>query len=80
MTELFDSSSSPRLRVTHALLSVSPRLRVTRLRVTYALLRHHVRLGHRTMTLTVRPGSTTATRRAVVHEWHKSLLHAAVRP
>lgn len=37
-----------------------------------------VRLAHRTMTLTVRPGSTTASRRAVVHDWHKALLHAVV--
>ncbi len=38
-----------------------------------------IRLGHRNITLTVRPGSSRATREAVVHEWHKSLLHEAVR-
>ena len=38
-----------------------------------------IRLGHRTIVLTVRPGSTGAKRAAVVHEWHKSLLHEAVR-
>ena len=38
-----------------------------------------IRLGHRTIVLTVRPGSTWAKRAAVVHEWHKSLLHEAVR-
>jgi len=38
-----------------------------------------IRLGHRSITLTVRPGSGRAKREAVVHEWHKSLLHDAVR-
>src|SRR5438093_13433434 len=38
-----------------------------------------IRLGHRNLTLTVRPGSGRAKREAVVHEWHKSLLHDAVR-
>jgi len=37
-----------------------------------------VKLSHRGMTLTVRPGSIRAKREAVVHEWHKSLLHEAV--
>jgi predicted metal-dependent hydrolase len=37
-----------------------------------------IRLGHRNITLTVRPGSGRAKREAVVHEWHKSLLHDAV--
>ena len=32
-----------------------------------------------TFVLTVRPGSTGAKRAAVVHEWHKALLHEAVR-
>ena len=36
-------------------------------------------LGHRAIVLTVRPGSTGAKRAAVVHEWHKALLHEAVR-
>lgn len=39
-----------------------------------------VRLDHRTITLTVRPGSSSAKRAAVMHEWHKSLLHEAVPP
>ena len=34
-----------------------------------------VQLGHRKVTLTVRPGSSKAKREAVMHEWHKSLLH-----
>jgi predicted metal-dependent hydrolase len=38
-----------------------------------------IRLGHRNITLTVRPGSGRAKREAIVHEWHKSLLHDAVR-
>lgn len=37
-----------------------------------------IRLGHRTIVLTLRPGSTGSKRAAVMHEWHKSLLHAAV--
>ena len=37
-----------------------------------------VRLDHRRITLVVRPGSTQAVRARVMHEWHKSLLHAAV--
>ncbi|MEO8082480.1 MAG: SprT family zinc-dependent metalloprotease [Ardenticatenales bacterium] len=39
-----------------------------------------VRLSHRRIMLTVRPGSDVATREAVMHEWHKSLLHQAVPP
>jgi predicted metal-dependent hydrolase len=39
----------------------------------------HVRLTHRTIMLTVRPGSSHTARAAVMHEWHKSLLHEAVR-
>ncbi|MBI4207243.1 MAG: M48 family metallopeptidase [Betaproteobacteria bacterium] len=37
-----------------------------------------VSLSHRRVTLTVRPGSSSAKRAAVMHEWHKSLLHVAV--
>jgi predicted metal-dependent hydrolase len=40
--------------------------------------RPSVSLTHRTITLTVRPGSSPERRAAVMHEWHKSLLHAAV--
>ena len=39
-----------------------------------------VSLSHRKITLTVRPGSTTAKREKVIHEWHKALLHKAVPP
>ncbi len=37
-----------------------------------------VRLSHRSITLTVRPGSSLAKREAVMQEWHRSLLHEAV--
>jgi len=37
-----------------------------------------VTMDHRRITLSVRPGSDRAKRDEVVHEWHKSLLHAAV--
>jgi len=37
-----------------------------------------VSLDHRRMTLTVRPGSTVEVRGAVIHEWHKELLHRVV--
>jgi hypothetical protein len=37
-----------------------------------------IRLGHRYITLTVRPGSSRAKREAVMHAWHKALLHVAV--
>ena len=38
-----------------------------------------IRLSHRVITLTVRPGSGDAKRAAVMHEWHKGLMHTAVR-
>jgi len=37
-----------------------------------------VHLSHRRITLNVRPHSDWAKREGVMHEWHKSLLHAAV--
>lgn len=37
-----------------------------------------VRTTHRNIILTVRPGSSSAKRAAVMHGWHKSLLHEAV--
>ena len=39
-----------------------------------------VRLDHRTITLTLRPGSSVAKRAEVMHEWHKALMHQAVPP
>jgi predicted metal-dependent hydrolase len=35
-------------------------------------------LDHKRITLTVRPGSDAEKRAAVIHEWHKSLLHDVV--
>jgi predicted metal-dependent hydrolase len=37
-----------------------------------------VRLSHRRLVLQVRPGSDHERRADVMHEWHKSLLHAVV--
>lgn len=39
-----------------------------------------VRLDHRRITITVRPGSSPAKREEVMQEWHRSLLHEAVPP
>ncbi len=38
-----------------------------------------IRLSHRAIMLTVRPNSSAAKRAVVMHDWHKSLLHVAVR-
>lgn len=38
-----------------------------------------VRLGHRTITLTVRPGSNLEKRTSVVYAWQKAMLHEAVQ-
>ena len=37
-----------------------------------------VKLDHRRITLSVRPGSDAGQRAAVLHEWHKRLLHGVV--
>lgn len=37
-----------------------------------------VTMDHRRITLSVRPGSERAKREAVMHHWHRSLLHAVV--
>lgn len=37
-----------------------------------------VKLDHRRITLSVRPGSDAAKRAEVMHEWHRQLLHAVV--
>lgn len=39
-----------------------------------------VRLDHRRITLTVRPGSSPLKRGEVMQEWHRSLMHEAVPP
>lgn len=48
------------------------------LSVTEAEAKPSVRMSHRGITLTVRPGSDSGKRAAVMHEWHKALLHKAV--
>ena len=42
--------------------------------------KHTVHLSHRSITLTVRPGSSMAKREEIMHEWHKALLHGTVPP
>ena len=37
-----------------------------------------VRVSHKRITLSIRPGATTTKRAAVMHAWHKALLHAQV--
>lgn len=39
-----------------------------------------VRFDHDHLSLYVRPGSDTAKRAGVIHEWHKQLLHEAIPP
>lgn len=39
-----------------------------------------VKLDHRRIFLTVRPGASAGRREAVIHDWHKSLLHEAIPP
>ena len=39
-----------------------------------------VKLDHKRMTLTVRPGSDAVQRGVVLHGWHKSLLHEVIPP
>jgi predicted metal-dependent hydrolase len=48
------------------------------LSVSAAEAKPSVSLSHRTIALTVRPGSSLAKREAVMQEWHRSLLHQAV--
>lgn len=44
--------------------------------VTEADVKPHVKLDHRRIHLVVRPGTDHAKKAAVIHEWHKALLHA----
>jgi len=39
-----------------------------------------VLLNHKRITLTARPGSDAIKRSAIMHDWHKSLLHEVVPP
>lgn len=48
------------------------------LNIKEADTRPYVSLGHRRITLTVRPGSTQAKRESVMRAWHRSLLHEVV--
>jgi predicted metal-dependent hydrolase len=48
------------------------------LTVAHADAKPCVRLDHKRITLTVRPGSSAEKRAEVMHEWHKSLLHEVV--
>ena len=48
------------------------------MRVIEAEVKPFVKLDHKRITLSVRPGSDEAKRAEVMHEWHKSLLHAVV--
>jgi predicted metal-dependent hydrolase len=46
--------------------------------VCYQDAKPSVALDHRRTTLSVRPGASAPKRAAVMHEWHKSLMHKAV--
>ncbi len=46
--------------------------------VIYRDAKPSVSLDHKHITLIVRPGSNQAKRAEIIHEWHKSLLHAIV--
>jgi predicted metal-dependent hydrolase len=48
------------------------------LSVAYRDAKPSVSLDHKRITLSVRPGSDSRKRAEVIHDWHKSLLHAAV--
>lgn len=48
------------------------------LTIRYAEEKPGVKLDHKQITLTVRPGSDAGKRARVIHEWHKSLLHGVL--
>ena len=48
------------------------------LTIDYQATKPSVKLDHKRITLTVRPGSDATKRAEVLHTWHKALLHAAV--
>jgi predicted metal-dependent hydrolase len=48
------------------------------LTIAHADAKPSVRLDHKRITLTVRPGSSSEKRAEVMHAWHKSLLHEVV--
>ena len=73
----------------HAQARETPRRHITReshslwgrrylLDVQYVDAKPGVRLDHKRITLTVRPGSDEGKRADVMHEWHKAQLHAVL--
>lgn len=50
------------------------------LTIIYRETKPSVSLDHRRITLAVRPGSNAHKRAAVLHDWHKSLLHKTLPP
>lgn len=48
--------------------------------VVYRAAKPSVSLDHKRITLSARPGCNFEKRAEIMHEWHKSLLHAVVRP
>ena len=48
------------------------------MRLEYRDAKPSVSLGHRHITLTVRPGSSATKRAEVIHDWHKSVLHTLI--
>ncbi|MCB1103905.1 MAG: M48 family metallopeptidase [Cephaloticoccus sp.] len=48
------------------------------LSVIYRDVKPTVTLDHKRITLIVRPGSQLAKRSAIIHDWHKELLHEVV--
>lgn len=50
------------------------------LSVEYRDVKPFVKLAHKRITLTVRPGSSREKREQVMQEWHRSLLHQVVPP
>ncbi|WP_414664204.1 M48 family metallopeptidase [Horticoccus sp. 23ND18S-11] len=48
------------------------------LTVCFSDAKPSVKLDHKRITLTLRPGSSKPKRAEVVHQWHKHLLHAVV--
>jgi len=50
------------------------------LSVNYQDCKPFVSVDHKRIRLSVRPGSDALQRAAVIHEWHKSLLHQALPP
>jgi predicted metal-dependent hydrolase len=46
--------------------------------VIEAPVKPHIKLDHKRITLTVRPGHDQTRRAQVMHDWHKSLMHDLV--